>query len=165
MPCVFTYLKAQREIFPPQNPTQNWPLPSMELNIHPQEFLSCSGLLCSSGLNEMLRGSENSPFIFAINKGSVLWEFGGLSLLGIERFQGTALKLLTAPLHSFCRNSVLWRLLKDVSMLNALLGTFQRNISVHELPWEGVQARLVSMRLCLAHFGFHETQRARDWPG
>lgn len=70
--------------FPPQNLTQDWPLPSIELNIHPQDFLSCSGLLCSSSLNEMQRGPENSPFIIAINKGSVLWEFGGLRLLETE---------------------------------------------------------------------------------
>lgn len=103
----FYISKGTGRNFPLQNPTQDWPLPSIELNIHPQDVLSCSGLLCSSGLNEMQRGSENSPFIFAINKESVLWEFGDLRLLGIERFQGTALKLHTAPLDYFCWNSVL----------------------------------------------------------
>lgn len=135
MQRVFMYLKAQEEIFPPQNPIQNWPLASIELNVCPQDFLSCSGLLCSSGLNEMQRGSENSSFIFAVNKGSVLWEFGGLRLLGIKRFQGTALKLLTAPLDYFCRNSCSLEAFERVS---SHLGTFQRNIYVHDLTWKTV---------------------------
>lgn len=93
MQCDFTHLKAQEEIFSPHSLTQDWPLTTIELGIHPQDFLSCSGLLCSSDLHEMQRGSENSPFMFAVNKGSVLQEFGGLRLLGVERFEGSALKL------------------------------------------------------------------------
>lgn len=40
----------------PTEPNPGLAIPSIELNIQPQDFLSCSGLLCSSGLNETQRG-------------------------------------------------------------------------------------------------------------
>lgn len=163
--CFYVSKSTGRNL-PPQNLTQDWPLPSTELNVCTQDFLFCSGLLCSSHLNEIQRGSESSPFIFAINKGSVLWEFGGLRLLRIERFQGTALKLPTAPLDYFCRNCVLRRFLKVCLHTKYAIRYFPKEYlcSWPDLEKSSKTQGWFPVRLWPAHFGFHETQRAREWP-
>ena len=130
----------------PQNLIQDWPLTSIELNVHPQDFLSSSGLHCSLRLNKIQQSSENSHFIFSISKGSVSWEFGSLRLLGIESFGGAALKLLTAASDYFCRNSLSLEVFECVFIVNALLGTFQRNRYVHDLTWKTLPRRSVGFQ-------------------
>lgn len=89
------------------------PLTSVELNDHPQDFLSSSSLHSSPRLSRIQRRSENSRFISRISKESVSWECRSLR---IERLGGgAALKLLTAALDYFCRNSLSSAVFESVS--------------------------------------------------
>lgn len=97
-------------------PTElDWPLTSVELNDHPQDFLSSSSLHSSPRLSRIQRRSENSHFISRISKESVSWECRSLRIERLGGGGGAAVKLLTAALDYFCRNSLSSAVFESVS--------------------------------------------------
>lgn len=96
----------------PQNLIQDWPLTSRELNVCPQDLLSSSGLHCSPGFNKIQKSSVKNHFISSIAKGSVLWKFGSIRLLGIESFGGLPSNCLQQHRTTFAETLFPWRFLK-----------------------------------------------------